>query len=233
MTTLQTLCRLQAVDLEWSEKGRLYQAVREKLTNQSELEARRAAQQQGAQALAAARGALRDSELELASLSDKAKAVEKELYGDGVMSPRELEHLRKDSESLKRHIGQLEDQVLRGMTDVDEREQSVAQAQAELHALELAWAQERKTLTAQYHTLRARLQELQAAREQARAVLPGPDLALYDELRIQKAGAPLAVLKDGVCQTCHVTLPWHKARSVEQGTTIVTCEGCGRILYLG
>ena len=233
MTILQTLCRLQAVDQEWGEKGRLYQAVREKLTNPSELEARRATHEQDAQALAAARNTLRDAELEIASLTGKAKEVEKELYGGGVLSPRELEHLRQDSDHLKRHIAQLEDAALNGMSDVEARDRNVAQSERDLHAFEAAWAQERKTLTAQYQTLRARLQELQAAREQLRAALSAADLALYDELRAQKAGVALAPLKDDVCQTCHVMLPWHKARSVEQGTVIITCEGCGRILYQG
>jgi len=232
MTTVQTLRRLQAVDQEWSEKGRLFQMARDKLGDESELEVRRAAYERASQALAAERSALHDAELELAALTDKSRAVEKELYSDGLLSPRELENLRQESEHLKRRVAQLEEEVLNSMASVEEHERALAESERELRAFERAWHEERQALTAQYQTFRLRLKELKAEREQLRAALAPASLALYDELRAKK-GVALAPLKDGVCQTCYVTLPWHKARSVEEGETIITCEGCGRILYQG
>jgi len=59
------------------------------------------------------------------------------------------------------------------------------------------------------------------------------ELRFYDQLRAKKAGMALSPMKDRVCQTCRVTVPTCKAQMVESRQAIVTCEGCGRILYLG
>ncbi len=231
MSSIQTLCRLQAVDQEWTEKGHRYQQIKARLADQSELEERRAAHERNTAQLLHERAALRDAELELGSLSTKAKAVDKALYEGGTMAPRELEAMRQNSEHLKRRISVLEDQVLAGMARVEELDATVAREGRDLQAFEATFAQEREALMAQYAELRSRLQALRAERETLRGNLAAPELGLYDELRAKKGGQALAPLKDGVCQMCHVTLPWHKAHSVETEGGVVTCEGCGRILY--
>lgn len=233
MSSIQTLCRLQAVDQEWTEKGRLYQEIKARLADQSELEQRRASHADHVAQLTQDRTALRDAELELGSLNAKAKAVDKALYEGPVMAPRELEAMRQNSEHLKRRIGVLEDEVLTGMARVEELEASVASEGRDLQAFETALAQERTGLTAQYAELRGRLQELRAEREALRGSLTVVELGLYDELRAQKGGQALAPLKEGVCQVCHVTLPWHKTHSVDTESGVITCEGCGRILFRG
>ncbi|NLG29160.1 MAG: hypothetical protein GX557_14715 [Chloroflexi bacterium] len=234
MTSIETLCRLQAVDHEWGEKGHLYQALKDTLSNQAELTARREEHQHNTASLAAERTALRDAELELASVTAKVRAVDKSLYDEGgTLSPRELEAMRQNSEHLKRRIDQLETQVLGSMARVEELDAQVTREGRDLQAFEAAWAREHDAQTTQYAALRARLQELRAERERLRADLATTELALYDELRAKKGGLALAPLKEGVCQVCHVTIPWHKARSVSQSSAIITCEGCGRILYQG
>ncbi|MCD6518337.1 MAG: hypothetical protein J7M05_00225 [Anaerolineae bacterium] len=231
MGLVQQLLRLQVIDREWDEKAQLYQTVRQKLIDQSELENRRRAQQEKETALSEARSKLRDAELELESLQNKAKQVEQDLYSGRIRSPRELESLRQDSEYLHKRIAEMEDRVLLAMTEVDDLEAAVQEGKEALQAFEENWAKEQANLTEQYKELRARLQELQTAREELRASLGRAELALYDELRKKKGGVALSPVKDGICQLCRVTVPSYKIELVEAGETIVTCEGCGRILY--
>jgi hypothetical protein len=234
MSSIETLCRLQAVDQEWGEKGNLYRALKQTLSDQAELTERREQHQRNTASLAAERSALRSAELELASVTDKARAVDKALYDEGgTLSPRELEAMRQNSEHLKRRIDQLETQVLNSMAHVEELDAQVAREGRDLQAFEATWTREREAQTTQYGALRARLHELRAERERLRADLAATELALYDSLRAKKGGLALAPLKDGLCQVCYVTIPWHKARSVSQGSAIIICEGCGRILYQG
>lgn len=231
MSLIQLLIRLQAVDQEWDEKARLYQAARQQLADQSELENRRQAQGRLAEKLSTARGKLRDVELELASLQQKAQETEATLYGGRVRAPKELESLRKDLEHLRRRIAQLEDQTLLAMTEVDELEAATKRGQEELDAFESRWVSERESLGKQVEAWRARLKQLQDERAHLRGALGRAELALYDELRAKKAGLALAAMQNGMCQTCHVAVPSYKAKVVEAGEGVVTCDGCGRILY--
>ena len=231
VSTIQLLIQLQMVDQEWDEKTRLYQAAKQRLADQSDEEARREAQRQQAQELSAARGKLRDYELELASRQQKAQETEAALYGGKIRIPKELESLRRDLEHLRKSISQLEDQTLLAMTQVDELEAACKRGEEELSVLERQWAAERESLGKQVESWRVRLRQLQEDRQRLRSALARAELALYDELRAKKAGLALAAMQNGMCQTCRVTVPSQKIWSVEAGEGVVTCDGCGRILY--
>ena len=233
MSLLGVLCQLQAIDREWDEKARLYRSVEGRLSDGSELKANREAQQRRAEGLAAERVELRDAELELSGLQTKAQEVETDLYGGRIRAPRELENLRRDSEYLQRRISEVEDRVLIALTGMDELEAAARRGEEELSSFEAAWADEHESLTAQYKELRARLRKLQSAREELRRALGRAELALYDELRNKKRGTSLSPVRNGVCQMCRVTVPSYKAELIQAGDTVVTCEGCGRILYPG
>jgi predicted nucleic acid-binding Zn-ribbon protein len=233
MSPFELLVRLQGVDRDWDEKARLYESVKKQLADQSELVSRRTAHGRLADELSATRGALRDGELALDSLHERVRKVEAELYSGRVRSPKELENLRKDSEHLRRRISQLEDRVLLAMTQVDELEEAARQGEQELRAFEVEWQETRRSLATQHEALRTSLRQLQQMREELRGQLGRAELGLYDELRAKKAGMALSPVKDRVCQTCRVTVPTYKARMVESRRAIVTCEGCGRILYGG
>jgi len=233
MSPLELLVRLQGVNRDWDEKAQLYESVKKQLADQSELVSRRATHGRLADELSATRGGLRDSELALDSLHERARKVEAELYGGHIRSPKELENLRKDGEQLRGRISQLEDQVLLAMTQVDELEEAARQGEQELRAFEAEWQEMRRSLATQHEALRTSLRQLQQVRAELRGQLGRAELGLYDELRAKKAGMALSPMKHGICQTCRVTVPTYKAQVVESRRAVVTCEGCGRILYGG
>jgi len=233
MSLIRSLWRLQTIDQEWDAKAKHYQDIRQEIADASELEQRRQALRQLAEKLSVMRGGLRDGELELASLQEKAKQVDADLYGGRVTSSKELENLRRDEEQVKKRISKLEDQVLVAMTTVDDLEASVARDNEELLVFEEKRSIRHKALVVQYGELRTPLQQLKTDREKLRSELGRAELSLYDELRRTKGGVALAPVRDGVCQVCRVTVPSHKVRIAEKGDAVATCEGCGRILCQG
>jgi predicted nucleic acid-binding Zn-ribbon protein len=231
---IQGLCRLSAVDQEWDEKRRAYLAVRQRLSDASALEARRKAQQDLEGTFVSKRSALRDGELELASLQVRVRNGEGDLYAGRILQPRELDNLRRDVEQLKQRIAHLEESVLSLMQDVDELGPQVAEGQESLRLLEAGMAAERERDTQLQLELGVRLQALQAERATLRSGIEPNALALYDELRKSRGGVPLAAQRDGQCQVCRVSVPVAKAQLVERGDeSVVLCVGCGRILYRG
>ena len=231
MSLIGVLCELQDVDYEWDEKAGLYAQVRERLSSQPELETTREAQHQLDERLPKARAELRDVELELASLQARRKHIEEDLYGGRIRSPRELESLGQDNEFTRKHISESEDRVLLAMTELEDLQEAIAQGRKELDLLEARWADERGELVSQYQSLRARLQTVLDLRETLRKQLDSTTLALYDELRRSKGGQALAPAHERVCQICRVTVPPSKDAASRRGDSVVTCDGCGRILF--
>lgn len=233
MSLTDMLQDLQSIDQEWDDKAHRYQAVSAQLGDQSPLEERRRSHQALADELATTRKALRDGELEFTSFQQRARETEEALYSGRVSSPKELEGLHQDLASLRRRASSLEDTVLEAMARVDELSEAAERDAAELRAFEEGWTRERGMLVASYRELRARLRVLQEERARLRERLDPAVLRLYDELRAKKGGQALSPLRDRVCQTCRVTQPSSKAQVIQSGNQVVTCEGCGRILYQG
>jgi predicted nucleic acid-binding Zn-ribbon protein len=231
MPLIQMLCELQEIDQEWVEKGRLYQAVRQRLTDDSELNARRQARETQQQELQAQTTRLHNAELELDGLNDPLEQTVGDLYGGRIRAPKELEHLRQDSEHMRIRIGELEEEALAAMTHIEELQAAIQHTSGELQAFEAQRLAERSELQGHYSTLHARLQQLQSRRQALRGRIQESALALYDELRVKKGGQALASLKEGVCQVCRVSVPSAKIEAVQRGESIALCDGCGRILY--
>lgn len=233
MELMQTLRRMALVDDEWDDKARRFQLVRERLGDVATLQGKQAEQRARQDRLTTLRRELADLELELASLQSRSRQAQEALYSGDIVAPRELENLRRESESLHRRIGQLTDQTLERMTEAEELTIVVEQGAAELSAFERAWHDLTASARDEYAVLRTRLQELKAERDGLRTRVPRRELALYDELRRSKGGRPLAPMAGRVCQICRVSVPAHKANIAEDGLdALATCEGCGRILYL-
>ena len=86
--------------------------------------------------------------LEIAGVADKAKRSEERLYSGAVKVPKELTDLQHEVEALGRRRAALEDEELKVMMAVDERQAISAKAAAEVERLVLdrgfsirSWAQ--------------------------------------------------------------------------------------------
>jgi predicted nucleic acid-binding Zn-ribbon protein len=154
------------------------------------------------------------------------------LDGGLVSSPRELENLQSEVQSLRRRQSDLEEIVL----DVMERRESV---QASLDAS----AEQRGQLGAELERVTARrdvaLAELdeQAAKAGARRTevadaTPAGLLELYDKLRAQHSGAGAAALRQRRCQGCNLTLNTVELNAIRVAPDdeVLRCEECRRIL---
>jgi len=231
MLLVSVLCQLQEADLEWDVKGRRYQALKKQLQDRTPLESRQEAQGADEKTLAERRAELKNAELETASLQTKRESVVQDLYGGRITNAKELDNLRLESENLAARIEALEERVLELMVAVEDLTLQVGEGREALTAFQAQYESEQRSGLQEYKTLRARLQAIQALRQELEGQLPPNVLALYHELRRSKGGRALSKEQDRLCQACHVRVPTNKARLLAARETVVVCDGCGRILY--
>jgi predicted nucleic acid-binding Zn-ribbon protein len=154
------------------------------------------------------------------------------LDGGMVSSPKELENLQSEIQSLQRRQSDLEEIVL----DVMERRE------ANQAGLESA-TEERVSIDAELFTVTAArdaaLTEFdeQAAkanvkRAQIAEVTPGDLLELYDKLRAQHSGVGAAALSQRRCQGCNLALNTVDINAIRDAPEdeVLRCEECRRIL---
>ncbi len=233
MSSISRLYALQETDLAIDSLRQRLSGIISQLGEWGELKALRGEVDRRRHRLEGLRRQQRDLELEVGGLRDKAKAVERKLYGGEVRNPKELQSLNDDLHALMRQISHKEDMVLQLMLEVEEEEKALQEAQARLSSLLEEWEREQEALTSEKTKLEQELGRLEEVRAgQARQVDP-PLLALYEELRSRRQGRAIARVERGLCGGCHIALPTYLVQRARAGNAPVQCTSCERILFVG
>ncbi|HEX6418182.1 MAG TPA: C4-type zinc ribbon domain-containing protein [Acidimicrobiales bacterium] len=169
---------------------------------------------------------------EVASLTDRANQAEKQLYSGSVSNPRELQALQDDVASIRRRIGQLEDDELEIMELTEPVEADRAALESERERLDGETRRLTDELGAAETEIAAELEAVRRARAEAAAAVPDGLWPEYDRLRAQLGGVAIARLVGSTCQGCHLALSAvevDRIRKLDPGEP-VHCEECGRLL---
>jgi len=149
-----------------------------------------------------------------------------------VSSPRELENLQSEIESLLRRQSDLEDVELDVMERLDAAQARLKEAGAERVSVTAdmqAVTERRDAAVAEIAGLAAQAAERRSAEA---AEEPADLLDLYERLRTQHGGVGAAALRRGQCLGCHLTLNAADLREIRAAAPddVVRCEECRRIL---
>jgi predicted nucleic acid-binding Zn-ribbon protein len=149
-----------------------------------------------------------------------------------VSSPRELENLQSEIESLHRRQGDLEDAELEIMEqrELVQRRLGEVVAERERVALELAETEQRRDAT--FAEIDAEAEKTTQQRAELAAGIPADLLALYEKVRGASAGVGAAALHRGRCEGCHLQLNTTDLNRLRDAPAdeVVRCEECRRIL---
>jgi len=149
-----------------------------------------------------------------------------------VNSPRELENLQSEVQSLHRRQSDLEEVVLDVMERFETAQSALSQASSEREQL----AESLVTVTAARDAALAELgeQSVKAGdrRVEVAASIPADLLDLYDKLRAQHGGVAAAALRLRRCQGCNLALNTVDLNAIRAAPDdeVLRCEECRRIL---
>lgn len=169
---------------------------------------------------------------EVATIEAKIASVDRQLYGQGITSPKEAQALQADLESLKRRQSTLEDEVLVLMEQIEPLDENLAGAEVAIAAI----AAERSTVTDALGdaegAIDADLAVNAAARQALVDAVSSALVAEYDRIRPTAGGVVVARLQGSTCLGCHLTLAPGVVDALRRlpADEIVTCPDCGRML---
>jgi uncharacterized protein len=149
-----------------------------------------------------------------------------------VGSPKELEGLQHEVETLERRIADLEDAELEVMErlenaqgELDRLQRTIAEHDGSLGELE----QRRDTAFAE---IDAEVRDAEAERARTVSNIPDDLLRLYEKLRASHGGVGAAALVRRRCQGCQLELNAAELREIAAAPEdeVLRCEECQRIL---
>jgi predicted nucleic acid-binding Zn-ribbon protein len=149
-----------------------------------------------------------------------------------VGSPRELENLQHEIESLKRRQGDLEDvelEVMERREAVQRRLQEIKREREQV-ALSLDATEQRRDST--WAEIDAENEKATSQRTELAASLPSDLIELYEKVRSSSGGIGAAALHRGRCEGCHLQLNTTDLNRLRDAPPddVVRCEECRRIL---
>jgi len=224
------LYRLQTVDLAIVQRQNRLGEIEKVLGANDEVQAAQQQLQTADQSLAPWQTRSRNLDLEIKSIVQKIQSTEQSLYSGTVKNPKELRDMETEIDSLRRRQGQLEDEMLEAMVKVEDGQVAVADARQTLNDVQAKWAGSQTDLLDEKQRLESELEGLRGQRKQAAAAVEPASLTKYEALRPKKRGQAIALLQGDSCATCGVEQTSMIAQQVRQGTQLVLCASCGRIL---
>jgi predicted nucleic acid-binding Zn-ribbon protein len=149
-----------------------------------------------------------------------------------VGSPRELENLQHEIESLKRRQSDLEDVELEVMEKREVVQSRADELRTERDQLvqSLADTEQRRDTT--FAEIDAEADKTRIQRTELAASLADDLVALYEKIRSGSAGVGAAALRRGQCEGCHLQLNTTDLNRLREAPAdeVVRCEECRRIL---
>jgi uncharacterized protein len=177
----------------------------------------------------------RKIEADIDQVRSRMQRDQQRLDTGSVSSPKELESLQHEVESLKRRQGELEDLELEQMELREEVEKRLTALQSEVDALtsRRTAAEERRDIAfgeidADAERVRGERSALEADLRSAAA----PLVELYEKVRSSTGGVGAAALHRGACQGCRLALPPSDLDRIKKAEPdeVLRCEECRRIL---
>jgi uncharacterized protein len=145
----------------------------------------------------------------------------------------EFQALGHEIERYENEIGKLEDQELELMIEADKLKGEVEAAEKSARATKDTISRQLTDLETKSKALGSQQQELETEREGLAAQIDADLLDQFERLFNSKGDAAVVAMEHGVCTGCHMKVTTATASRVKAGKEIVSCENCGRILYLG
>jgi predicted nucleic acid-binding Zn-ribbon protein len=149
-----------------------------------------------------------------------------------VGSPRELENLQSEIQSLHKRQSDLEDAELEVMEQRETIQTRLAELRTEVEQVVATLAEATSKRDAAWSEIDAETEKARAQRGELAATLPDDLLALYEKLRASSGGVGAAALHRGRCEGCHLQLNTTDLNRLRDAPAddVLRCEECRRIL---
>ncbi|HEX5322659.1 MAG TPA: C4-type zinc ribbon domain-containing protein [Capsulimonadaceae bacterium] len=230
---LDSLLDLQKIDSERDRIQRQIATLDKGSAAQSAANSLRASLEEQRSASTKNHASLKDSELELATLEKKLKSYEDRMRSGSITSARDVANTEREINQLIRQRAKLDERILELMDENERLKTSVLEAETKAQEADRRHQTQVESSRAQREQLERQLAGLSRQRNEAAAVVADPALLKrYETIRARPASAGVAIarVEDFHCGGCHTQIGAQDANHAHDGSQLVLCDNCGRIL---
>ena len=171
---------------------------------------------------------MRQKERDLAVEQDKIKRSEKRLLQ--IKNQKEHSALNREIKLGKKVVGEIEDEILRCMDELEGLKKSLDRKERDYASFEENLTKKKAEAAQATDEAQESLSKLQSERQELSGSVERDLLKKYETIKNVR-GTALAEMKDGSCTACYMSLPPQLAIRVLKQEEFLTCPNCHRILY--
>lgn len=170
-------------------------------------------------------------ENEVVEQRGRAERAERNLMSS--KKPDEYTAAIRETDAARKHISGLETQILEQMEQLEQADAALKERADEISSLNSDREAKLKAFDEETGTNGERLVAARKEREELFASLPKPMSALYSRIGARiRDGVAVAEARNRSCSACFMSLRPQVMAEVRRGEEIITCDNCGRILYV-
>ena len=139
----------------------------------------------------------------------------------------------READAARKQISALETQILEQMEQLEQAETALKARADEIASMNSDREAKLKAFDEQTGTIGEQLAAARKEREEVFANLPKPMSSLYARIGARiRDGVAVAEARNRSCSACFMSLRPQVMAEVRRGEEIITCDNCGRILYV-
>ena len=231
LSQIEILASLQTVDREIKEqKGRKQNLLSELEIKEKEIRAKK----REIEALSASfseKEKLR-TEKDRFFQDEGKKAMEKRMRMNRIKNAKELQALQREIEIMRQTNGEIEEELIRIMQEIDAVKAQIQGKEAEMATMQEEWLKKQKDLENQIHDIDEAVSQAATRRQSIAAQVAGDLISRYELIFSRRGGTAVVEVSAGICQGCFMNIPPQLWNEIIRNEKLHLCPSCQRILFV-
>ncbi|MFM7130329.1 MAG: zinc ribbon domain-containing protein, partial [bacterium] len=149
-----------------------------------------------------------------------------------VKKNEEYKAIQNEIALLKSQMAKLDDELIEGELDIDDRAAKIKELEAEVAKLKSDMADFQKKYDENKPADDSNLADLSRQIAEAEAIIPIEIRDSYQRVIRQRGADALAIVEEGACSGCFMAVTSQMVNDLINCDKLVFCRSCGRVLYM-
>jgi predicted nucleic acid-binding Zn-ribbon protein len=160
------------------------------------------------------------------------KAVEKRMRMNRIKNVKELQALQREIDLMRQGNGELEEELIRIMQDIDGIKAQVQVKEAEMATMQEDWLRKQKDLEEQIHGIDEAVSEASTRRKSIASQITRDLISRYELIFSRRGGTAVVEVNAGICQGCFMNIPPQLWNEIIRNEKLHLCPSCQRIVFI-
>ena len=160
------------------------------------------------------------------------KAMDKRMRMNRIKNAKELQALQREIELMRQANGELEEELIKIMQEIDAVKAQVQTKESEMAAMQEEWQRKQNELQVEINGIDAAVSEASRRRQSIASQVTGDLITRFELIFSRRGGTAVVEVAGGICQGCYMNLPPQLWKEIIRNEKVHLCPSCQRILFV-